>query len=57
MTNDDYSNKFFFGFNGKNFESARNMDMGTFKIIESKVFSGETTVEKGCIAGLLYEFV
>ena len=44
MTHDDYSNKFYYGVNGQDYEKVSNMDMGIFKIENSSVLNGKTTV-------------
>jgi hypothetical protein len=53
-----YSEKFFFGFDGNNFATVENMDMGVFIVKETDKFSsGDTHVDKGVMPGILYRFI
>lgn len=52
-----YYEKWCYGLNGSRYQDTENMDMGVFEMKNSDKFScNATTVDKGCIPYIMYQF-
>jgi len=48
--------RFYYGEEGEKFAEVENMDSDVFIVKPSRYYSGDTTVEKGQMPGLLFKF-
>lgn len=51
-----YYEKFHFGINGEKQNEVKNMDKDIFRAVNSDKYGGSSSISKGCVPGILYEF-
>jgi len=49
--------RFHYGVEGDKYNTVQNMDMGVFKVMDSRFHTDSTNLERGQIPGLMYKFV